>query len=389
MRKLLLVIAAVAFSMGVFAQGIEFEHGTFDEALAKAKAENKMVFMDCFTVWCGPCKMLSSEVFPQKEVGDYFNANFVSIKMDMEKGEGIELRKKYGVKAFPTLLWLDAEGSLQHKAIGSMQAPALIEVAKTAFDTEKNWGNFAKKYNNGERNIAFLQEYILTAKSLYEDIDDAVKAYYAQRTNEELFNAKDIEIMGATIKSVNDKKFTFVMENRANFNDAVGEATINKLIEQTMGQDLMNAMGTRNEETIAQKKKELLALDEAIAEKLFAGIELQMLMRDPDKNKFFDALADYALKYVSDDAKTLNQYAWMIVDAKIEVKEDILQKALKMAKRSVELDEGFVTLDTYACALYKVGEIDEAMKMAKKSVDLASEDLKKDLWSQKCLNGEL
>ena len=389
MRKLLLVIAAVAFSMGVFAQGIEFEHGTFDEALAKAKAENKMVFMDCFTVWCGPCKMLSSEVFPQKEVGDYFNANFVSIKMDMEKGEGIELRKKYGVKAFPTLLWLDAEGNLQHKALGSMSAPALIEVAKTAFDTEKNWGSFAKKYNNGERSIPFLQEYILTAKSLYEDVDEATEAYYAQRTNEELFNAKDVEIMSATIKSVNDKKFIFVMENKAKFKDVVGEATINNFIEQIMEQDFNNAMRTRNEETIAQKKKELIELDEEIANKLFALMNLQQLYRDPDKNKFFDGLADFALKYEFNNAKTLNQYAWMIVDAKIEVKEDILQKALKMAKKAAELDKSFATIDTYAYALYKVGEIDEAMKMAKKAVDLASDQEKKDLWSQKCLNGEL
>ncbi len=389
MKKLLLVIVAFTFSVGVFAQGIEFEHGTLDEALAKAKAENKMVFMDCFTVWCSPCKFLSSEVFPQNEVGDYFNANFVSIKMDMEKGEGIELRKKYGVKAYPTLLWLDAEGNIQHKALGGMSAPALIEAAKTAFDTEKSWKSFTKKYNNGERSIPFLQEYILTAKNLREDVDEAAEAYYAQRTNEKLVNAKDLEIMSATIKSVNDKKFTFVMENKANFKDVVGEATINNFIEKTMEKDLNNAMRTRNEETIAQKKKELIELDEEVANKLFALMELQQLFNDPDQNKFLNGLADYALKYVFDDAKILNQYAWMIVDAKIEVKEDILQKALEIAKRAVKLHEGFVNLNTYAYALYKVGEIDEAMKMAKKSVDMASEEERKDLWSQKCLNGEL
>ena len=83
MKNILLIIAAILISSSAFAQGIEFEKGTFAEALAKAKAESKMVFMDCYTVWCGPCKKLSSDIFPQKVVGDYFNNNFVSIKLQM------------------------------------------------------------------------------------------------------------------------------------------------------------------------------------------------------------------------------------------------------------------------------------------------------------------
>ena len=67
MKKLLGVVLGVFLCCNVFAQGIEFEKGTFAEVLAKARKENKMVFMDCYTTWCGPCKKLEKAVFPQKK----------------------------------------------------------------------------------------------------------------------------------------------------------------------------------------------------------------------------------------------------------------------------------------------------------------------------------
>ena len=77
-----------------------FRDLTFNEALAQAKAEKKMVFMDCYTSWCGPCKNMTNNVFPQKAAGDYFNPRFVCVKYDMEKGEGKELADKFEVHAY-------------------------------------------------------------------------------------------------------------------------------------------------------------------------------------------------------------------------------------------------------------------------------------------------
>ena len=71
-----------------------------------------MVFVDCYTTWCGPCKYMTSNVFPQETVGDYFNPNFICLKIDMEKGEGPELVKRYGIRAFPTFLILRPDGSV-------------------------------------------------------------------------------------------------------------------------------------------------------------------------------------------------------------------------------------------------------------------------------------
>ena len=129
------LIGALICSSG-FSQNINFQEGTFEEALAKAKSENKLVFMDCYTVWCGPCKKLAKEVFPQKAVSAFFNDNYVSLTMDMEKGEGIELAQYYHITAYPTLLFLNANGEVIERIEGTVNADQLIEKGKAALNLE-------------------------------------------------------------------------------------------------------------------------------------------------------------------------------------------------------------------------------------------------------------
>src|SRR5580698_5294831 len=80
-------------------QGIQFIKGLrWQQILAKAKAENKYVFVDCYTTWCGPCKYMSQDIFPLSEVGDFFNQHFVNIaiQMDHTDKDSSEVMNWYG-----------------------------------------------------------------------------------------------------------------------------------------------------------------------------------------------------------------------------------------------------------------------------------------------------
>ena len=119
MKNIYLFIAILFASITTFAQeGVNFRNLTFTEALAQAKQENKLVFMDCYTSWCGPCKNMTEKVFPQKAAGDYFNPRFVCVKYDMEKGEGVELAKQFDVHAYPSFIIIRPDGTVQHKLVG-------------------------------------------------------------------------------------------------------------------------------------------------------------------------------------------------------------------------------------------------------------------------------
>lgn len=140
-------------------EGIQFFHGKWAETIAEAEKEKKIIFLDCYTSWCGPCKKLAKEVFPQKEVGEYFNANFISVKIDMEKGEGKELKDKFGVEAFPTMLFINADGSVAHRVVGFRKADKLIEEAKIAIDGT-GYGAMKKEYDAGNRDFDFVNKYM-------------------------------------------------------------------------------------------------------------------------------------------------------------------------------------------------------------------------------------
>ena len=108
MKRVILFICLAVWVLPLAAQ-IDFRESGFAKALEAAKVENKLVFMDCYTSWCGPCKLMASKEFVQEKAGEYFNPRFVSVKIDMEKGEGVELRKRYDVNAYPTLLVLNVK----------------------------------------------------------------------------------------------------------------------------------------------------------------------------------------------------------------------------------------------------------------------------------------
>jgi thioredoxin 1 len=94
--------------------GILFYEGTLDEAFKLAKKENKLVFIDVYATWCRPCKMLKRNTFSDKKIGEFYNKNFINVEIDAEKGEGKEIAAKYNVRAYPTLLFVNPDGTVVH-----------------------------------------------------------------------------------------------------------------------------------------------------------------------------------------------------------------------------------------------------------------------------------
>lgn len=110
--------------------GIQFIEADWNKALEQAKKENKLIFLDAYASWCGPCKLLKKKTFPDKEAGDFFNKNFINVAVDMEKGEGPALGAKYQVTAYPTLIITDTEGNLVAYTRGYISPRQLIEFGK-------------------------------------------------------------------------------------------------------------------------------------------------------------------------------------------------------------------------------------------------------------------
>lgn len=166
MRKYVLILTGIwffSFFASAQSRSIAFEPGrSWSKVVKKAKAENKIIFVDCYTSWCGPCKKLASEVFTQDKVADFFNAHFVNVQFDMEKDDdGKSHMQSWGVASFPTLMFIDpATEQPVGKLVGAGTADWLIEGAKGVLDPSKRIDAMAARYNAGERNEVFLRDFI-------------------------------------------------------------------------------------------------------------------------------------------------------------------------------------------------------------------------------------
>jgi len=111
---------------------IIFTDGTFNDALKQATAKHKYVFVDAYASWCGPCKLLKATTFHNKKAADFYNANFVNISIDMEKGEGPQLAQEWGITAYPTLIVFTSNGRPLSGTMGYLDADDLIKFGKQA-----------------------------------------------------------------------------------------------------------------------------------------------------------------------------------------------------------------------------------------------------------------
>ena len=111
---------------------------TFTEQLDKALEDNKIVFIDFYTDWCLPCKMMDEEVFSDRTISEFFESNFINVKVDAEKGEGPDLTVIYEVKRFPTLIFVDQKGRVLLRKEGLTYHNELRQFAEHAISIWEN-----------------------------------------------------------------------------------------------------------------------------------------------------------------------------------------------------------------------------------------------------------
>lgn len=179
LTALLLLAPTLAFS-----QGIHFEDGDWKTVLAKAKKDSRLVYVDVYTTWCGPCKVLAATIFPQKEAGDVYNARFVNYRIDAEKGEGVALAKKYAVNAFPTHLFIDPQTeAVVYRSTGATGGVVRFnnhaDVALAEKADPMTWALYNRDFKAGKRDPQFLKAYLIKAERLDQSNDAILDAYVA------------------------------------------------------------------------------------------------------------------------------------------------------------------------------------------------------------------
>ena len=162
MKKWIWSALCLMFAFGGHAQeGVEFFEGSLEQALQEARAQKKMLFIDAYTSWCGPCRWMRESEFRKPEAGAFFNTHFVNFKIDVEKGEGPAFAEKYDIHGYPTFVVLDPDGSLRHRILGADTLHLFIPMVEQGLNRKTSYGYLLEKYRKG----------VLTKKELPQAIE--------------------------------------------------------------------------------------------------------------------------------------------------------------------------------------------------------------------------
>ncbi|WP_292270738.1 thioredoxin family protein [Butyricimonas sp.] len=212
------VVICIVFMLVTFVgraqEGVKFENLTFEQALKKAKEEKKLVFMDCYTQWCGPCKMMLNTIFPKKEAGDFFNSRFVCVKYDMEVGEGIELAKRFKVKGFPTFLLIRPDGTVQHRILGgSFDLSEFSAWVERGVNKKTSLDYLTKLYATGRMKKRQLVDYHWALyQGGFEEKDKEIKEELAEKLSDKDWLQEDFYFLLKEVKYGSDR-LKYIMEN--------------------------------------------------------------------------------------------------------------------------------------------------------------------------------
>lgn len=373
--------------------GIKFEEGySWSQIKEKAKKENKYIFIDTYTTWCGPCKQMDREIFTQKNVGDFFNKNFINIKVqiDSTNKDKEEIKKWYAdakliqstykISLFPTFLFLNPDGNLVHEIRGgSDNTEEFISNSSAAINPSTQYNNLKKEFENGNRDTTFLKLLITTATNThdYTNNKNYIKSYLKTQTN--LFSKQNIEYIAASLETSRDIGYNIIL-NRPKEVLAVIEEQYRDYILNTIAfdEDILPLLRINGKKEFS--KSGMINYTGEI----YPNVDWESLQfflnnkyKDRASSLIFEAKTSY-YKWTNNWSllnKTLLEYTInnkmlkedMLCDwlnyFLLASKNENLKNALSWVKVLSITDKKSYCYKNYGIFLYKIGQKDEAIKV--------------------------
>ncbi|WP_143307153.1 thioredoxin family protein [Chitinophaga vietnamensis] len=392
MKRLLLLALLLPMLAVAQEKGIHFEHNlSWADIKAKAKAENKYIFMDCFTTWCGPCKYMSANIFPQEEVGTFMNEKFICVKVQMDRtaNDNDDVKKwyddakmiedKYSVRAYPTFLYFSPDGEAVDRHVGGGEAADFIAASKASLNPENQYYTQLAAYDKGKKDPAFIRELAMLASEKYDQNNAAKFSNEYLATQKDLYTEENLVFMDRFTKTSKDKGFDMYLHHADKVDKVLGPgAADKKLIAIVAQEEIFPQLMKKDGSTPDWKaiEKNVAAKYPRVAEEAILKSKVQYFMYVKDANNAVANIVAYMKKFGHKASPMeLNEFAWTIFEKCNDMK--CVEQALEWSKRSLKDQPVPAFMDTYANLLFKSGKKADAITWEEKAMNQANGDEKK------------
>ena len=371
--RLPISVLLLVFCLSCSAQVQFLKNVPFEEVLSKAQKENKLIMLDGYTDWCGYCKKMDREVFADKETGDFLNANFINVKMNMEKGEGPAIAKRYFIKGFPTFVVLEPNGQVRHRIVGYKPKQTFIMEAKKALGLDQDkLETMQIAYEEGQRDIEFLNSYIQQLRFAQMPITEPFSELLGY-SFDELNKTSTLKLIYKQAASGNELANQFIKENIIEVQNALSTEKIDDLIAQNALMAIVKLGENKDDESFDAIISELKA-NSIEVEPSLSKLSMMYYQNTQQWEQFAETAEQFIKLNKNLSALDLNNTAWLV--SQNTSSKSWLKKSLSWCQQSIERDAKYYNHDTLGWILYKMGKNKSALDAAEKSIAMAKAEKK-------------
>lgn len=274
--KRIAITACFLISYNLISQTAFLQNGNLRTVFDIAKAQNKPVMLEVYSPDCHVCQAFKP-TFEQKAVGDFYNKNFVSYKLDIgsDEAQGFLGKQNIWISSIPTLFFFDKNVKLQHIAVMSENrnsAAVVIDAAKVALNAEARTGNYSPRFHKGDRNANFLIEYGLMARIQKDTLAniEAANEYFKTQKPAEYANSTNLLVLEKVVMDSENGLFKYMINNLPKYYAVKEKAKVNTIAENILMWTLYSSRGQNfNSKKIAQIKTDLAKV--GVDQKSIAG----------------------------------------------------------------------------------------------------------------------
>lgn len=347
------------------ATGTEFRTpASWQEATAAAKAEQKYLFLDAYTDWCGWCKVMDRNTFADSTVAAFMNANFVNVKIEMERGFGIDVAMRYRISGFPQFLVFTPDGTLVYRMFGYQPPADFLPELRKALDPSTQQV-FAGVSNSSVSPAypSFLREAFKPYKDRTMPSADTVEAWLAAQSDP--LN----EVVWTVLNrcAVSDTWEQWIVEHYDTLSVLYG-LEVPQRVYRTIYDRAGAAIKQGNDaelSAILAKAPSQLPNHASMA----AGLWLQMHATQQRWSQLIDRLTtEFAAGTI--DLSVVNEHCWAVYEKCSDA--SVVRAAVAVmapAMKTESTDVAWSVWDTYAALQFKAGDLQGAETSARVAID--------------------
>lgn len=375
MKKIILLSLLFVFSF-LFShaqseknQGINFRELTFDQAIAQSKVEHLPVFVHGFASWCHFCEFMKDSIYTDKEVGEFYNKNFISIKLDLEK-EGKDLNKRLRASSFPQLVFYDSTGEVLHRVAGQKQKYSFLQVGKDALDPLKRFQTYEVKYKTGKLSDDEAPIYFRLLSGAAIEYQSTINNYLMRIPDSSFTSVNTWRIINEFLREVDMPAMTRFMQRRNDFALKYTADSVDNRILSNFNGSLMTLVQKLDTLTYNSMLQKLEVSKFDLAPKIIAYATLSKYKLKSEWEEYQKLAPSFVETYCKTDHRRMNEVVFTLYERGQGTA--ILEQCEGWSKKCVAMVDNFKYNSTYASILYKLGKKDEALKTINHALELGT-----------------